>query len=267
MQAPHRMAFLGHHKCATTFLGGITKAAARAAGLTPWWENLWSRLPLHYERDPAQAARIAYRYRLLATRAYDVLCHVNADMAVIATLAQRGDFRAFHVIRDPRDIMVSGYFWHISDRSMTPKAANLWDDDRRQRLRAAADQESALLLEVDFCACYLDSIAEWDYTRPDILELRYEDMVADPTAFVARAFDFIGMPPLPDGGLARLMQDFAFEKLSGGRALGEESRSEKYRKGLPGDWRNHFTPRITEAFKQRHGALLIHLGYEKDLDW
>jgi hypothetical protein len=40
-----------------------------------------------------------------------------------------------------------------------------------------------------------------------------------------------------------------------------------FRKGKAGEWKEHFTPKVTEAFKQRAGNWLVQLGYEKDNDW
>jgi lipopolysaccharide transport system ATP-binding protein len=57
-----------------------------------------------------------------------------------------------------------------------------------------------------------------------------------------------------------------FENLAG-RPRGQEDRSSHERKGIAGDWRNHFTPRITQAFKARFGGLLVATGYEPGLDW
>lgn len=31
--------------------------------------------------------------------------------------------------------------------------------------------------------------------------------------------------------------------------------------------RRHFTPKVTEDFKEKFGQLLIDTGYEKDLNW
>ena len=39
------------------------------------------------------------------------------------------------------------------------------------------------------------------------------------------------------------------------------------RKAVAGDWRNHFTPAVKEAFKERAGHILVAAGYESDLDW
>ncbi|HYZ05733.1 MAG TPA: sulfotransferase domain-containing protein, partial [Rubrobacter sp.] len=59
----------------------------------------------------------------------------------------------------------------------------------------------------------------------------------------------------------------SFEQLSGGRTQGEEASSSFYRKGIAGDWKNHFTEKDRRVFKEEAGELLIQLGYEEDLDW
>ena len=44
-------------------------------------------------------------------------------------------------------------------------------------------------------------------------------------------------------------------------------RSSTFRKGVIGDWKNHFTEEHKQAFKEMCGRELIDLGYEKDLNW
>jgi hypothetical protein len=43
--------------------------------------------------------------------------------------------------------------------------------------------------------------------------------------------------------------------------------STTFRKGMIGDWRNHFTAEHKAAFKRQAGELLLELGYEDDLSW
>ncbi len=177
------IAYFGHHKCATTYIISVLCAVAQSLGLTTHVEFLSTRLPLGYEKEPEQAARITDTYRMIANRPYDLLCHGNADGAVVTVMSQRGPFRGFHVIRDPRDLVVSGYFWHQSGNSIGKEIANRWNADRCDRLRFAADKEQGLLLEIEFSACYMAALADWDYQQPNICEMRYEEMILDPQAF------------------------------------------------------------------------------------
>jgi Sulfotransferase domain len=59
----------------------------------------------------------------------------------------------------------------------------------------------------------------------------------------------------------------SFEKLSRGRERGQEDVTSFYRKGVAGDWKNFFTERDKQIYKEEAGELLIRLGYENDHDW
>jgi restriction endonuclease Mrr len=58
-----------------------------------------------------------------------------------------------------------------------------------------------------------------------------------------------------------------FETITKGRARGVENVMSHYRKGVAGDWINHFTRQHAEAFEASFGDLLTRLGYEEDSDW
>ncbi|MGH8509311.1 MAG: sulfotransferase domain-containing protein [Gammaproteobacteria bacterium] len=55
--------------------------------------------------------------------------------------------------------------------------------------------------------------------------------------------------------------------MSGGRKAGQEDNFAHYRKGIAGDWRTYFTPRITRRFKELYGDLLMMGGYERNENW
>jgi hypothetical protein len=57
-----------------------------------------------------------------------------------------------------------------------------------------------------------------------------------------------------------------FDARSGGRRAGQEDTASHYRKGVAGDWVDHFTPVHVEAFQERFGGLLDRLGYAEDWD-
>ena len=52
-----------------------------------------------------------------------------------------------------------------------------------------------------------------------------------------------------------------------GRKRGQEDVAAHQRKRIAGDWRNHFTDRVKEAFNKYYGDVLIQTGDETDLNW
>ena len=66
--------------------------------------------------------------------------------------------------------------------------------------------------------------------------------------------------------LSSLLEKHNFKKITG-RDLGDESHNHHYRKGVPGDWKNHFTAEHKNAFKEKYRSILIDMGYETDSDW
>jgi hypothetical protein len=56
-------------------------------------------------------------------------------------------------------------------------------------------------------------------------------------------------------------------RIQTGRHRGEEDITSFLRKGIEGDWKNHFSEAHKQKFKEIAGDLLIELGYERDYRW
>jgi len=97
-------------------------------------------------------------------------------------------------------------------------------------------------------------------------EVRYEDLLERPHEEVTRLFEFLGAD-LREEVVERALRASSFETLSKGRERGQEDPASFFRKGVAGDWRNLFTERDKQIYKEEAGELLIKLGYEKDNDW
>jgi len=93
------------------------------------------------------------------------------------------------------------------------------------------------------------------------LEVRYEDLIADPAREAARILAFLDVDA-DVAAVADCIEAASFERVSGGRKTGEESRASHFRKGAVGDWRNHFGADAEAAFAKEAGAMLRELGYE-----
>jgi hypothetical protein len=103
--------------------------------------------------------------------------------------------------------------------------------------------------------------------------VRYEDLSVDPTAELRRVLQYLEID-VAEGLLRAIVARNRFERLSVGRRIwraarepGQQSADSHFRKGIVGDWKNHFQPIHHQKFKEVAGELLMSLGYETDLDW
>lgn len=288
--------YFGHHKCASQYIKTIMCQSAILMGWAVKVDGIASQLPMDYHLCEPFAGRILAKKEMLAGNEYDLICLENADNDALAILETHHHYRGFHVIRDPRDIVVSGYFSHRYSHPVSEHESP-WLWSYREHLNSLPDQENGFLAEVEFCSTYFAQLRDWNYQNPDILEIRYEVLIAEPLATFQQIHHFWGIPtpvvaPLltarllsnfvahkqkrhsklkipafPQPILRLLLQRHSFQRKSGGRKPGQENQQKHYRKGVAGDWHNYFTPRVKDAFKEHYGNLLIQLGYEQDNNW
>jgi hypothetical protein len=97
------------------------------------------------------------------------------------------------------------------------------------------------------------------------LVTRYEDLLRDTPGELDRVLRHYGVALSPER-IAGIVERHAFKRATG-RAPGQEDAKSFNRKGISGDWVNHFTVDHKRAFKDVAGQTLIDLGYATDLDW
>ena len=274
--------FFGHHKAATSWVIKILSDLAHLNGFRLETINTAAEL------DQPLIDRLAKgRTQFLAFR--------NADPAYLPAL---GEFVGFHIIRDPRDMLVSSYFSHLNSHP-TENWPELAGHNRRLR---ALNPEQGLLADMEFCSDLTTNgfrvrpfscMRDWDYHRQDTLELKYEELITNPYHHFLAIFRFLGILSedeigmhtlsrhllrilaarlsvgnipgtlsLPAWNILSSVYENRFTKKAAGRRPGDEDRSSHYRKGVAGDWRSHFIPVHNERFKALHGELPEKLGYE-----
>lgn len=274
------LAFYGHHKCATTWARGILGSIAPRTGRSmATFDNprqFGGDLAAHLKKQPS-----------------GIIAYTNADIEQVRRLSP---MPAFHIIRDPRDVLVSGYFSH---RNSHPTKG--WPEliAYREKIQAL-NTEDGLLAEIDFSGPTIDLMGTWDYQQESVLELSFEEMVADPYAAwlriglhlrlveerettwlddlsnlsdrLLRVLQHLSRQRIrkriprskvPAETFLGIVHQHRFSKLAKGRRPGEEDASSHYRKGEPGDWKNHFTSKVEARFQERFPGLLDKLGYCK----
>lgn len=287
-----RRAFFGHHKCATGWISEILMEICFRLGLT-----------LEVTHREVEFRDFPTLNEYADFHDTDVLLYTNAKIEHVRDLKFDS---GFHVIRDPRDVLVSAYFSHLHSHPTDD-----WPEleDHREELESLPKEEG-LFCEMDFSAEEFEDMYNWDYTRDDVLELKLEELSPAPVQGFLEVMNFLDMldrsrtsgaertvkstglevnrllykgrhvlpsgdkaptvqtwPSIPKETLRTILEEKSFENLSGGREKGKEDVTSHYRKGVPGDWANHFTPALKREFKRRFNEVLLKTGYEQDNEW
>ena len=90
--------------------------------------------------------------------------------------------------------------------------------------------------------------------------VRYEDLLGNPEGEVRRVLQFLGVQAAPEI-LAAALRSFSFEEMSGGRKKGQEDTTHFYRKGIIGDYKNHFSRFDLALMNRLAGPEMRRLGY------
>lgn len=171
------------------------------------------------------------------------------------------DDRAFVVIRDPRDIVVSLVYSVSLSHAPTPITLLL-----REPI-AAASHRNKLQIGMFLLAQWSEYLRSWRRAKEfdNVLLSRYESLVEDLPGELGRLSAFLqwGIPPAI---LETVAADHAFVKRSG-RQPGDENPFSHRRKGIAGDWRNHFNRETARLFEDAFPGLLSDLGYEASNSW
>jgi hypothetical protein len=205
---------------------------------------------------PLDGAKLR-RYLAACRRGMFTTAHARFH-PVLAQVVRDLDFRHILLLRDPRDVVVSLTHYILRDsRHQHHLYYTQSLNNESQRLRA-----TILGFEGVPNAPPRAAIAE--------IVRGYLTWARDPAVLPCRFEDLVG----PRGGGDRERQLATIQQLANhvNRPLDAEQvervaskmysrRSPTYRKGIVGDWRNHFTPDIEALFQEAAGATLTEAGY------
>jgi len=176
-------------------------------------------------------------------------------------------FRGSHMIRDPRDIVVSGYFYHLwTHESWAHIPRPRWGGKTFQKHLLSLDREEGFMAEIDRLQPQFETMGRWNYDDSRIFELRYETLMADGEPIFRKLFEHYGFHPDAIEKSVEFVRESSFESRAG-RSVGKVREGDVLRSGRSGQWREYFTDRVRVHFLQSTGDLLAVLGYEADDRW
>lgn len=172
-------------------------------------------------------------------------------------------FKGIHLIRDPRDQVVSACRYHLvsNERWLHEPKSSLDGKTYQQALRETPEDERLEFEMIRSSKEDIAAMAQWNYAQSEFMELKYEDLIKDKDLVlfeqVFRHFQF------PQSQMDQCLEIAYRNSLFSGLV----DDSGHVLDGRTRQWPEHFSQRDKTLFKQRYGEVLIQLGYEKDMDW
>lgn len=243
----HNVVVATHHKSGTVWMSTVFRAIAQK--LDAKYVDFWS----HYGRLD----------RVL--KSPFILLNHNSIFSRHANELRREDVRILHLIRDPRDMLVSATHYHMSadEPWLHEKTSGSQESTYQQRLNSLATLHEQYLFELENATgSTIDAMLDWQYGRPNCLEVRYEDLWADRSLSLwSQISSFLGFE---ESELNVCQKCFWEHSLFGAPS---KANLRHARSGEVAQWRREFTPELAEAFLFRFPDALEMLGYEKGDDW
>ena len=254
----HRIAgktrvYCGYHKCLTMYTRRVFESTFGSRwNFGPSFRHFFHRSD-EFERYHEQYALSSISGHALDLDRYD-------------------DIRVVRFVRDPRDLVVSGYYYHLRGAEKWSRVPDPVESEwrivdgvvpaalqPRESLASHLERvslEDGLAAEFEFRRRHFDSMLAWPDSDPRVLLLRYEDTIGNEVETFRRIFDHFGF----SWHLRRLGRRYADEY----RASKRGGKDGHIRNASSGQWREHFTPALTERFDREYGDVLDKLGYPRD---
>ena len=200
------------------------------------------------------------KYLLLSTNNKEV------DLDLI-----EGDYRITRFVRDPRDLIVSGYFYHKREaepwfRRINP-TLEFWAPINGNVPHKMPDHlsygqylqtlsiEEGLLAEMEFRKFHLESLRMWPNKNRRIKLFKYEDIIGNELKAFNSIFHFLKIPLFNRTLGLILAHRF--------RAKNMKGRYKHIRDPSSGQWKKYFTKKVHEKFLDQYDDLLEILEYYK----
>lgn len=193
-----------------------------------------------------------------------IATHLYIDFPTYENIPKPENYRTFFVIRDPRDIVTSWYFSTLYSHHPYPKVM-----ERRSQLQSM-NLRDGLIFSID--VLHHEELftiqRSWavNASTYGVRIFRYEDFAKNNLEFLRQLLHYLHVR-IPESAFETLSRRHHFTKYSGNRDQGIGDHLSHYRKGIAGDWMNHFDADVETHFERRVGDLLEVLGYTAPLGY
>ncbi|MCL2541531.1 MAG: sulfotransferase domain-containing protein [Nocardioidaceae bacterium] len=175
----------------------------------------------------------------------------------LAALPQRGSRKVVYLGRDPRTMVVSGYWSAVE----THRPTHLEEvEDLRTELRGLP-MEEALVRLIHSASDLFATMETWiDVADPDVARFRLEDVATDAEGQVGAMFEHCGIR-LSEDDFATVLRETSRDALRSKDLAHRKGDTEGHYRSRPSDYREVFTPVHYATFEEVAPGLVARLGY------
>jgi hypothetical protein len=265
--------FFGHHKCASQWITLVIERMCNEMG----WKYI-----------------CAYQNTINKYKGIQDLIDIEKpDFLILPesthkrTLEIRVEYKGFHIIRDPRDIIVSCYFSHKNSHKITKFIPTQEHKDMLQSL----SKKDGMDYEISISKVFIENLFQWNYNYNNILETRFEILTNSSIEEFERIFTFLDIlkndnptsqfvyqynrilkrlninaliykvENYSSKQLRKTLQDLSFDNLKNENNKNLGNTSSHYRKGVSQDWKNHLTKEQEQKIIEYFPGILQKLDY------
>lgn len=236
-----------HHKTGTVWMETVFRSIAADLGVTY----------IDFRQQPE-------RFASLGDGPF-VLFNHDSDFGDRGDVLLRDDVRVLHLIRDPRDVVISAMHYHkvAGEDWLHRPMLRFGNLTYQQALRSLPSKLAQYTFEMDnSTASTLRDVMGWSYGQANCCEARYEELREDTNLRRWRhIMSFLGFDEKDREVGAR---EFWRHSLFGGMS---RFGNKHVRSGEVAQWKREFTPDLANSFLRRFPGVLQTLGYEASDDW
>jgi hypothetical protein len=238
---PYSLSVFSHHKCGTVWLRTFLTDVCELNGLS-------------FSSSP--------EFKIPPSSEHDVSLLTNA---IYHNIKDQFKGTALHVIRNPMSVVVSAYYSHL-----TSHPTHVWPELEAQRkLLRDVSLKDGMFATITFLENSsgddylgpLKALQIWNYDDQRIFTVPMEQITIN-THNLVKLFlnaNRVKRVELPN------VENYSFEKMSGGRKVGQIDSTSHYRSGSAESWRDEL-PKPVQDYVRKHYSNILRKYYPDALE-